>query len=681
MEIKKVYLENIRSYKEAEIEFPAGRVLLSGDIGSGKSSILLAVEFALFGLQKGSLSGSSLLRNGNDYGKVRVNFEIDGQDIILERSLKRTSKGVSQDSGAITINKDKKEVAVSELKNYVLRMLNYPQEFMTKKPELYRYTVYTPQEEMKQILVENAETRLDTLRRVFAIDKYKRINENITLFLTRLRENIRNKEGMIVDIDYKKENLNIKKAEKDKIEISLKEVLPLLEKATANWHEKKNELKEIEKKLKEIETLKRTIVMAYTEVTSKQTQQKAAKKVLAELEKEVEVITGKNVENTKEIMKILPEKIMNKNMVIKGLNADINEINKKKASLETKKEQSEKLKRNFVVLRMDNCPTCNQKVTADYKKQFIDKMDMELKILDQDLQTHNSSIREKMKLIDKEEKEFKELQEKEKLLAKADIAMVDIERKKKELKRFEEDINVNNTRYNDMKARLNDMKDVDEKAEIIKRNVEEAQEQQKQVEIKKAQITEQIRAYNNSIKELELEIAKKENIKLTIEKCNKIKDWLNEQFVPMIAVIEKNVMMKLHHEFNILFEKWFNMLVASEGLRARLDENFTPIIEQAGYDIDYAFLSGGERTAAALAYRLALNQVINSMLSHIKTRDLLILDEPTDGFSSEQLDKMKDVLSEISAKQIILVSHESKIENFVDNIIRFSKQGHISKAL
>ena len=368
-------------------------------------------------------------------------------------------------------------------------------------------------------------------------------------------------------------------------------------------------------------------------------------------------------------------------MVMKGLNADINEINKKKASLETKKEQSDKLKRNFVVLRMDNCPTCNQKVTADYKKQFIDKIDMELKILDQDIQTHNSSIMEKMKLIDKEEKELKELQDKEKLLAKTDIAMVEIERKKKELKRFEEDINVNNTRYNDMKARLNGMKDVDEKAETIKKSVEEAQEQQKQVEIRKAQITEQIRAYNNSIKELELEIAKKENIKLTIEKCNKIKDWLNEQFVPMIAVIEKNVMMKLHHEFNILFEKWFNMLVASEGLRARLDENFTPIIEQAGYDIDYAFLSGGERTAAALAYRLALNQVINSMLSHIKTRDLLILDEPTDGFSSEQLDKMKDVLQEISAKQIILVSHESKIENFVDNIIRFEKSGHVSKVL
>ena len=114
-------------------------------------------------------------------------------------------------------------------------------------------------------------------------------------------------------------------------------------------------------------------------------------------------------------------------------------------------------------------------------------------------------------------------------------------------------------------------------------------------------------------------------------------------------------------------------------MSAKLDDSFSPIIEQQDYELDYSFLSGGERTAIALAYRLALNQVINSMLSNLKTRDLLILDEPTDGFSTEQLDKMKNVLREINAKQIVLVSHESKVENFVDNIIRFEKEGHVSK--
>jgi len=70
-------------------------------------------------------------------------------------------------------------------------------------------------------------------------------------------------------------------------------------------------------------------------------------------------------------------------------------------------------------------------------------------------------------------------------------------------------------------------------------------------------------------------------------------------------------MLTLKDEFSRLFSKWFSMLV-SETLTAKLDDSFSPIIEQQDYELDYAFLSGGERTAIALAYRLSLNQVINS---------------------------------------------------------------------
>ena len=53
MIIKKIKLENIRSYENTEVEFPSGSIVLAGDIGSGKTSILLGIEFALFGLQPG----------------------------------------------------------------------------------------------------------------------------------------------------------------------------------------------------------------------------------------------------------------------------------------------------------------------------------------------------------------------------------------------------------------------------------------------------------------------------------------------------------------------------------------------------------------------------------------------------------------------------------------------------
>jgi exonuclease SbcC len=131
-------------------------------------------------------------------------------------------------------------------------------------------------------------------------------------------------------------------------------------------------------------------------------------------------------------------------------------------------------------------------------------------------------------------------------------------------------------------------------------------------------------------------------------------------------------MLKLREDFSNLFSSWFSILV-SDNISARIDESFSPIIQQQDYEIDYGYLSGGERTAVALAYRLALNQVINSLLSKIKTRDIVILDEPTDGFSEAQLDKIRDVLGQLKVKQLILVSHEPKIEGFVDNIIRFKK--------
>ena len=88
MKFKKLIIENIRSYEKQEINFQQGSTLLSGDIGVGKTSILLAIEFALFGLQPGQ-RGAALLRNGEISGAVKIVFEIDDKEIIIERTLKK----------------------------------------------------------------------------------------------------------------------------------------------------------------------------------------------------------------------------------------------------------------------------------------------------------------------------------------------------------------------------------------------------------------------------------------------------------------------------------------------------------------------------------------------------------------------------------------------------------------
>ncbi len=124
MKIKKIKLNNIRSYENQEFTFGEGSTLLAGDIGSGKTSILLGIEFALFGLQPGQ-RGSAILRNGSVTGGVSIEFEVEGKEVIIERTMKR-GKSVSQDYAAITVDGSKEELAVTELKNRVLNLLDYP---------------------------------------------------------------------------------------------------------------------------------------------------------------------------------------------------------------------------------------------------------------------------------------------------------------------------------------------------------------------------------------------------------------------------------------------------------------------------------------------------------------------------------------------------------------------------
>ena len=185
MILKKLIMNNIRSYEELEIEFPNGSVLLSGDIGAGKTSILLGLQFALFGLQPGQ-KGASILRQGKNTAYVALEFEVDNSLIFVERQLKKSKKSISQEYNAITINREKQEMSTSEMKQKIIELLNYPKEFLKKSNLLYKFTVYTPQEEMKSIIQERPEIRLDTLRHIFGIDRYKRIKENLQILLQKI---------------------------------------------------------------------------------------------------------------------------------------------------------------------------------------------------------------------------------------------------------------------------------------------------------------------------------------------------------------------------------------------------------------------------------------------------------------------------------------------------------------
>jgi exonuclease SbcC len=183
---------------------------------------------------------------------------------------------------------------------------------------------------------------------------------------------------------------------------------------------------------------------------------------------------------------------------------------------------------------------------------------------------------------------------------------------------------------------------------------------------KLAEIEERVKSLKEEIELME----GKEREKVTLEQT---KRWVKELFVPSVSAIEKAVLAAINEQFDQLFQQWFSELMEAGDISVRIDEAFSPVVEQDGYEIDAASLSGGERTSLALAYRLALNTMVKRQSS--SEGGLLILDEPTDGFSSAQLLRLRDVLQETGCEQIIMVSHEKELESFVDDIYQVSKPG------
>ncbi|MDN5327873.1 MAG: repair protein SbcC/Rad50 [Candidatus Woesearchaeota archaeon] len=818
MIIKSIKLKNIRSYKDTtEIEIPEGKTLFLGDIGSGKSTILQAIEFALFGTgtSNDSLKASSLLRRGESTGFVELKAIIENKEVIIRRNLKRLKNSIKQDNGYIIVNGVKSILSPTELKQKIIELLNYPSELSTKsKSPIFRFTVYTPQEQMKQIFNMSDDERKETFRKLFQIEKYKRIRDNSTVLKQLLKEKRDYLEGYTSDLDKVKEELKDKKAKLLEIESSLKELdnkIKQLQEKESQFNEKIKTLKEKEQKVNQLDKLTSKIQseleLIAKDITSKKEENERLNKEIQELKEEISryhiSIEEKNEisQKSKQLNEEINQYVININSLkkeLENINSQLERINKdelqvksiasqlselkqslkespealkqqinakettKKELLDKKQELDKKIYSNNSKIKefseiinkiseLKVCPTCLQEVNEEHKLKIktdnsskieeienlnkklseeveeinkqIDSLEQEISILKNKYETA-IKISEQVKNLEQQkiqlEKELSQkesllnkksetetklkalesvnLQEKKKLLSELENKLETIniiEKKQISIKEKEKRISENLSKISQLKEKVKELNQTQIELSEQKKNLEKEVEELKPYEDEFLKVkqelskvlsekefkNEMLTQINDEIKKLIKEIEEKEKAITKLNEINRMLVWLSETFNPMVENIEKHLFARVYHRFNDLFKSWLSKLIDEENIKVDLDLSFSPRVRQNGYDASIFDLSGGEKTSIALAYRLALNQVINDLLSDIKTKDVIILDEPTDGFSSEQMDRVREVLDELNIKQIILVSHESKIESFVDNKFRIYKENSVSRVL
>jgi exonuclease SbcC len=686
MLLKSIKLNNIRSYLDQKIDFSIGSLLLSGDIGSGKSTILLAVEFALFGSKPSELPASSLLRHGKNEGSVELSFELEGKNIIIKRNLKKGKNGIKQEVGHVITGGIKKELSPVEMKSQIFDLLGYPKDLVAKGKDLiYRYTVYTPQEEMKRILAEDTDTRLNTLRKVFNIDKYKKIRENSSIFLRSVKEKRKEFGGFISDLEEKKKELEQIKKEISDLDEKIKIIMPKVEKAKEDVNKKRKKISVYEDKVNELNKLRNGSTILDSDLNNII---KNHNKNNNDIERLIKQITElENNLGKEEIIDsaVIKEKVQNLEYNIKKLNEELENIKQKLNEYGINKSKAEEI--IDTVSKMEKCPLCLQNVEHEHKNSIKDWEIRNIIEAEQNIKVYSEKEKEIRHKSDSVEKEREVLRESESKIELIKLKMQNIKEKKQEKEDLEkgqikikEKIGEINTRKTEVNNQIDGRKNVEEDYKIVKAQLDIALEEEKKLDIEKVTLEKEKESSNRISKNLEEEIEKKFKAKEKLNYLVEMQNWLENYFANLMITVERHVMLQIYREFNELFKTWFNVLIEDETISVRLDDEFTPVIEQNGYETYVENLSGGEKTAVALSYRLALNKVINDIVTDIKTKDILMLDEPTDGFSSEQLDKVRDVLDQLNMQQVVIVSHESKIESFVDNVIKVGKEEHVSKA-
>ena len=692
MKLESLSVKNIRSMKNLELDFPESVMLFFGDIGSGKSSVLKAIEFALFGTM-GELPGSSLLRRGEKKGSVELEFTLEDKNYIVHRELQKVMRKeketITQPQGWLIEDGTKTSYTTTDLRIKILELLNYSvsnyKAANKKCIDLYRYTVYTPQEEIKKILLTDPKERFGILKDVLEIEKYENIIHNL--------ENIRKQ----INRDLKVLEITLKEIGSPEDDISeLNECIAILTESITSMQIELTKLKkQSEKEKTEQSKLQEELNKFSTDISTIKSNQNTIaedRKTTKSNEETIQKLISQISDKKGEIDSLTPLELktdLKEEELEAMIKEDRNKLNTTRDEITREKETIEKVDK---LLEEGECSLCGQKV---HEK---DRFDKELAAAQKKLQKLEGLFNKKENEISELEILLKNVREYavyiqkksglEELVKEKEGRKTDLEKTNNALLKKIDQLTGKNQKI--LKSfHLNSLDKVHEHEEGLKSKIEL---QKGKIESIQGEITEFVKKISSEetnltnaqigLQDLNKRVKRKDKLQHKHERMKSINEWVSDQLPVLIKDIEHAILESTASEFNRYFKEWFRALVENENIDIEINpEDFQPIVLMNEYESPFGDLSGGEQSALALAYRLALNKVINLKFHDVKTKELLILDEPTDGFSEQQVIKMQEVFEKLNMTQMIIISHERTLDSFVTDIFNFSKRNHQTKVL
>jgi exonuclease SbcC len=687
--IKAIELVNFISHSRTLLAFNRGVTIFVGHNGSGKSSIIDAITFALYG-QHTRKTNKNLVRRGSEVSWLNLRFSVGSKEYNAYRRL--GSNGQSQlakfdqvlDSGNIV----EKNVVSGERKQFGDSMSGEIAKTLGIDYKKLRVAAVVQQGELSSIIDSKPKEFKELLNSLIGIDRLDTAYQTMYEVVDRFRERLRDKNGGFDD----KQIASIKSAIQSR-NTDLQDAENQLKKLEAQRDMLKEQIFHTENEIQRMEPL----ILQSRELHS--TEDALVKYVTSKrisMAQEVERLEGL-VSETRESRKAISVK----EEVEINLQMIKSEIEEMESRIVLNERENGRLNgvlecAKRIEIRDDGtCPLCGSPVQVEIQNIF------DLNIIETEIRR---KIEERKKLLTEKvglKTEERIMEEKEKKIESAEMflastcvegskSILDLE---SELVRGKSDL----LRIPEILTKINDPRElvIDDFSKSLVDNIINLRSQTKGLKmqdytnskLKKTKLSNELLDLNAKLGGIEVIIRECKN---TIDTSNKILLAL-EDAVELLNNLEK-IRSKVFNRDGpvaLRLRSWVLKVLsakASEYLSMfKIGISKIELTEKARDvqvtcygtygDIDMGSLSGGEKVAVALALRLAIAQMVS-----LNKLDFIILDEPTIHLDEERRKSLVNIISDFFKEglgplsQIIIITHDAEIfeDSDVDGVFRFT---------
>jgi len=685
--ITSIELGDFLAHSDTKLEFDNGVTVFVGHNGAGKSSIIDAITFALFG-QHTRKSNKGIIKRGSNQGYSKANFSVNGKSFEAVRKI--DSKGTLSAKFTEIIGDEKVEIAAGERKQFGESMTHEVEKSIGLDFEKLKVASIVQQGELNAIINAKPKEFKELLNAIIGIDKLDVASESMKAVNKEFRENVRSKIG------YDDTHIEMLSQELEKYQKEIKESEPQKIQLEINQRKLKNEVEELREKI-EIETPK---VGKLNQLESRKKELVAyAKEAIHEIQQEISENERKirDCEGCFErasLKEDLESKIQKVEQAIEDTLKKIQEMKSQTASLREKQLLAEKLQ-----LKDNKCPVCDSNVEKlnplfqkEHLKQELSSLQEQIILKEKEHQMHNQKRKEfseKLQFARDAEATLRahSISSKEQL----EKIQEEIQLKKDNIQKIPSSTNLVEISQIDSHARTifeniskleSETRGFDEQEFLnLKNNVNDKQTELSNIDQQIGAILEKILKGTEQIKNSKDAIAELKIVKEYVTNLDVIQNNVFSRDGPVATSLRSwalNAISAKASEYLALLNTKIQRIQLNEKAR-----DISIICNSKSEELDLESLSGGEKVSVALSLRLGMANLLGA-----SNLNLMILDEPTTHLDAERKKSLVGVLSQLSnisnsetPMQFIIITHDAEIfeDSTVEQIYKFESDEQGSK--